>query len=76
MLAIGVDNIFILVSTHNDICIALQDGSLVFDGEDKKNKKHFTFGKSLAKVGPSMVLTTATQCVCFAIGKFYFIKIK
>lgn len=69
VLAIGVDNIFMLVSAYNDICIGLQDGTIELDDKSKEAKKRYIFGNTLAKVGPTMVLTTASQCVCFAIGK-------
>ncbi|XP_077302382.1 NPC intracellular cholesterol transporter 1 homolog 1b-like [Arctopsyche grandis] len=68
VLAIGVDNIFIVVSAYNDICIKLQKGTLIPPDESDEAKKLFIFGSTLAKAGPSMILTTASQCACFAIG--------
>ncbi|XP_076381020.1 NPC intracellular cholesterol transporter 1 homolog 1b isoform X2 [Megalopta genalis] len=56
VLAIGVDNIFILVQTH------------------ERHPKHVEqtipehVADILAKVGPSMLLTSASECLCFLIG--------
>ncbi|KAK0079318.1 hypothetical protein PV325_001397, partial [Microctonus aethiopoides] len=56
VLAVGVDNIFILVQTH-------QRNSL---------KMHETIpeymGRILSSVGPSMLLTSTSECLCFLIG--------
>lgn len=56
MLAVGVDNIFIFVHAYNRI----------------PHKDYDTIerniGKALGQVGPSMLLCTASELVCFAIG--------
>ena len=57
VLAVGVDNIFILVQTH----------------QRNKRLKHEThaqhIGRTLGRVGPSMLLTTVSESACFLIGK-------
>lgn len=61
VLAVGVDNIFILVQTwqreHHD----RHDG-----GESENVQKEMS--KLLGKVGPSMLLSTASESVCFFLG--------
>lgn len=56
VLAVGVDNIFILVQTYNRL--------------DRKKYKDISagLGAALGEVGPSLLLTAATQCFCFSIG--------
>lgn len=56
VLAIGVDNIFILVHTYNRL--------------DKKqyNEIDFGLGVALGQVGPSILLTSASECFCFGLG--------
>jgi Niemann-Pick C1 protein len=56
VLAVGVDNIFILVQTHMRQPIN-KDLSL----EER-------IGATMAKVGPSMLLTSSSEIFCFAIG--------
>ena len=56
VLAVGVDNIFILVQTH------------------QRNPRHRGetipdhIGRILGEVGPSILLTSASECFCFLIG--------
>ncbi|XP_017791086.1 PREDICTED: Niemann-Pick C1 protein-like [Habropoda laboriosa] len=56
VLAVGVDNIFILIHTH----------------ERKPKLPNETIpehiGRILADVGPSMLLTSMSECLCFLIG--------
>lgn len=56
VLAVGVDNIFILVQTHQrDI--------------KKPNETHAEHvGRILGKVGPSMLLTSVSESCCFFLG--------
>ncbi|XP_063706480.1 NPC intracellular cholesterol transporter 1 homolog 1b-like [Culicoides brevitarsis] len=56
VLAVGVDNIFILVQTFNRL--------------DKETFKDIPtgLGVALGEVGPSLLLTAATECFCFSIG--------
>ncbi|KOX74661.1 Niemann-Pick C1 protein [Melipona quadrifasciata] len=56
VLAIGVDNIFILINTHqrNPKC------------NEESIPDHI--GRTLAEVGPSMFLTSMSECFCFLIG--------
>lgn len=56
VLAVGVDNIFILVHTYNRL--------------DKNNyeKVGDGIGDALGQVGPSILLTAASECFCFLIG--------
>lgn len=56
VLAIGVDNIFILVHTYNRL--------------DKQQYKEIDFGLGVAlgQVGPSILLTSASECFCFGLG--------
>lgn len=56
VLAVGVDNIFILVHTHQI--------NPRRRGEDIPNY----MGRILALVGPSMLLTSTSECLCFLIG--------
>lgn len=56
VLAVGVDNIFILVHTYNRL--------------DKNHYKTIGdgIGDALGKVGPSILLTSSSECFCFLIG--------
>lgn len=56
VLAVGVDNIFILVQTHQrDV--------------RRPNETHADHvGRILGKVGPSMLLTSVSECCCFFLG--------
>ncbi|CAH1141196.1 unnamed protein product [Phyllotreta striolata] len=56
VLAVGVDNIFIIVQTH----------------QRKERRKDLSIaeniGETMAQVGPSMFLTSASEIFCFGIG--------
>lgn len=56
VLAVGVDNIFILVQTHQR--------------EPKKSNETIAehIGRTLGKVGPSMLLTSVSESCCFFLG--------
>jgi Niemann-Pick C1 protein len=56
VLAIGVDNIFILVHTHQ------REGRR----KDETHAEHV--GRTLGRVGPSMLLTCVSEAACFLIG--------
>lgn len=56
VLAIGVDNIFIMVHTYNRL-----DKSKYATLEDG-------IGEAIGRVGPSILLTSLSECFCFAIG--------
>lgn len=56
VLAVGVDNIFILVQTHQ------RDARR----PDENNAQHV--GRILGKVGPSMLLTSVSESCCFFLG--------
>ncbi|RVE48036.1 hypothetical protein evm_007348 [Chilo suppressalis] len=56
VLAVGVDNIFILVQTSQ------RDARR----PDETIPEHI--GRTLGTVGPSMLLTSASECVCFFLG--------
>lgn len=56
VLAVGVDNIFMLVHAYNRLNI---------DDEDSVPER---IGKALGEIGPSILLTSASECCCFAIG--------
>lgn len=56
VLAVGVDNIFILVHTYNRLDKTKFE--TVGDG----------VGEALGLVGPSILLTAASECFCFLIG--------
>ncbi|XP_071646320.1 NPC intracellular cholesterol transporter 1 homolog 1b [Temnothorax longispinosus] len=58
VLAVGVDNIFILVQNH-------QRNSRNIDETIPEH-----IGRVLAAVGPSMLLTSTSECFCFLIGAF------
>ncbi|KAL1131976.1 hypothetical protein AAG570_011587, partial [Ranatra chinensis] len=55
VLAVGVDNMFILVTHHE-----------INRNDDKQVAE--CIGKTLGQVGPSLVLTTFSEIACFAIG--------
>lgn len=56
VLAVGVDNIFILVQTHQR-------------DQKKPNETHAEHvGRILGKVGPSMLLTSVSESCCFFLG--------
>ncbi|KAH0539660.1 hypothetical protein KQX54_007034 [Cotesia glomerata] len=56
VLAVGVDNIFILVQTHQKN--PLRAGESIPD----------YIGRILSSVGPSILLTSISECLCFLIG--------
>ncbi|XP_067620860.1 NPC intracellular cholesterol transporter 1 isoform X2 [Eurosta solidaginis] len=56
VLAVGVDNIFILVQTYQ------RDTRLV----DETHEEHI--GRILGRVGPSMLLTSVSESCCFFLG--------
>ncbi|KAJ4438122.1 hypothetical protein ANN_14061 [Periplaneta americana] len=56
VLAVGVDNIFILVQTHQ------REGRR----KDETHAQHV--GRTLGRVGPSMLLTSVSEAACFLIG--------
>lgn len=57
VLAVGVDNIFILVQTHQRT-------------QKKPNESSAEhIGRTLGKVGPSMLITSVSECCCFLLGK-------
>jgi Niemann-Pick C1 protein len=59
VLAVGVDNIFILVQTHQ------REGRR----KDETHEEHV--GRTLGRVGPSMLLTSVSEASCFLIGTNY-----
>lgn len=58
VLAVGVDNIFMLVHTFQRLSAAASAADTPAD----------TIGAALASVGPSILLTSASECCCFGIG--------
>lgn len=56
VLAIGVDNIFIIVHTYNRL------------DRQKHNSSHRAIGETMGLVGPSILQTTVSECACFGIG--------
>lgn len=56
MLAVGVDNIFMLVHTFNRL------------DQSKYNSTAEQIGEALGQVGPSIILTSLSECCCFGIG--------
>jgi Niemann-Pick C1 protein len=59
VLAVGVDNIFILVQTHQ------REGKR----PDESIPEHI--GRTLGQVGPSMLLTSVSESCCFFLGKYF-----
>lgn len=57
VLAVGVDNIFILVQTHQRTP----------RNPGESSAEHI--GRVLGKVGPSMLLTSISETFCFLLGK-------
>lgn len=60
VLAVGVDNIFMLVHTYQRQSVS-GDGATADTPAD-------TIGAALGAVGPSILLTSASECCCFGIG--------
>lgn len=58
VLAVGVDNLFILVHTYQRI-----DKKKAFTASASE-----TVADALGEVGPSILLTAISQCCCFGIG--------
>lgn len=56
VLAVGVDNIFIIVQTHQRI------------PKDLNETQEEHIGRILSKVGPSILLTTLSESICFFLG--------
>lgn len=59
VLAVGVDNIFILVQSHQ------REPRL----ENESREKHI--GRVLGQVGPSILLTSISESFCFFLGKYF-----
>ncbi|XP_065167705.1 NPC intracellular cholesterol transporter 1 homolog 1b-like [Atheta coriaria] len=59
VLAVGVDNIFIIVQTHHRLSNLKENQDLDVATQ---------IGKTMATVGPSMLLTSVSEMICFAIG--------
>ena len=58
VLAVGVDNIFILVQTNQR------------EGRRPNESVPEHIGRTLGQVGPSMLLTSVSESCCFFLGKF------
>uniref|UniRef100_A0A182QGM2 SSD domain-containing protein n=1 Tax=Anopheles farauti TaxID=69004 RepID=A0A182QGM2_9DIPT len=56
VLAVGVDNIFMLVHAFNRI------------DRERTPVTACAIGEALGQIGPSILLTSASECCCFAIG--------
>ncbi|XP_039275354.1 NPC intracellular cholesterol transporter 1 isoform X4 [Nilaparvata lugens] len=56
VLAVGVDNVFILVQSHQ------REPRM----ENESHERHIA--RVLGQIGPSMLLTSASECCCFFIG--------
>uniref|UniRef100_A0A182JGB1 Uncharacterized protein n=1 Tax=Anopheles atroparvus TaxID=41427 RepID=A0A182JGB1_ANOAO len=56
VLAVGVDNIFMLVHAFNRL------------DRDRTPDTADAIGEALGQIGPSILLTSASECCCFAIG--------
>nr|XP_040228141.2 NPC intracellular cholesterol transporter 1 homolog 1b [Anopheles coluzzii] len=56
VLAVGVDNIFMLVHAFNRI------------DRERTPETACAIGEALGQIGPSILLTSASECCCFAIG--------
>lgn len=63
VLAVGVDNIFMLVHTYNRL------------DKSEFEKTADGIGAALGQVGPSIILTALSECCCFGIGKPVYIMI-
>lgn len=61
VLAVGVDNIFILVQTHQR--------TPRLEGESYEEH----IARVLSKAGPSILLTSLSESTCFLLGKFDFV---
>lgn len=60
VLAVGVDNIFILVQSHQR-------------EPRRPNESHVEhIGRVVAQVGPSMLLTSLSESCCFFLGNEFF----
>lgn len=59
VLAVGVDNIFIIVQTHQKMKNQYQNENLTLSEK---------VGKTLGQVGPSMLLTGCSEIFCFGVG--------
>ncbi|CAG9821327.1 unnamed protein product [Phaedon cochleariae] len=56
VLAVGVDNIFLIVQTHQE------------KTRDKNKSVTETVADTMGKIGPSILLTSSTEIFCFGIG--------
>lgn len=63
VLAVGVDNIFIIVQTCQR------------NPRSKDQPLENYIGDIMAKVGPSMLLTSSCEIGCFAVGEFILLQI-
>jgi Niemann-Pick C1 protein len=66
VLAVGVDNIFILVqSCQRDAIPSAERGG-------PPEPVPIVVGRALGRVGPSMLLTSLSEVTCFFLGKLTF----
>lgn len=68
ILSVGIDNVFLMVNTLNDIDSNLKQYEDYNENFDFEQKRQFVFSKMMATVGPSMFVSSVTQITCFGIG--------
>ncbi|EGG22062.1 Niemann-Pick C type protein [Cavenderia fasciculata] len=65
VLAIGVDNIFILVNTFENLHVTSYDNTTRFSS---KPPIQLTLARAMARVGPSMALASLSESLAFLLG--------
>nr|WHI98180.1 Niemann-Pick C1 protein b [Chilo suppressalis] len=68
VLAVGIDNVFLMVNTLYDIDSNLKQFDDYNENFSFEKKRRFVFSKMMGRVGPSMFVSSITQITCFAIG--------
>lgn len=68
VLSVGVDNVFLMVNTLQDLQYRLKEFDDYNENFSFDKKRAFLFSKMMGKVGPSMFVSSVTQITCFAIG--------
>ncbi|XP_041981262.1 NPC intracellular cholesterol transporter 1 homolog 1b-like [Aricia agestis] len=68
ILSVGVDNVFLMVNTLQDIENNLKDDQDYNENFTFEKRKSYVFSKMMSQIGPSMFVSSVTQITCFAIG--------
>lgn len=68
VLSVGIDNVFLMVNTLEDINNNLQDDIEYDPNMPFRKKRKFVFNKMMRRAGPSIFVTSIIQITCFGLG--------